>query len=226
MSEPVCVVVGIGPKNGEAFARRFATAGYKIALLSRSTKLSEPLARELGGRAYACDASDAPALAQTFAKIGDELGPPEVLVYNAGSGTWKDFEDTSVEDLERAFRINTTGLLVAGQAVVPGMRARKRGAIIVVGATASLRGKPMTTSFAAGKAAQRSLAQSMARRLWPEGIHVALLIVDGAIGDAGVDNDGKRLDPQAIAETAYQLTQQPSSAWSFELDLRPRAEPW
>lgn len=231
MAKPVCVVVGIGPKNGASFVRRFHEAGYRVAMLSRTTDLSEALAKELGdGKAYACDVSDADAVVRTFAQVRTDLGDPEVLVYNAGSGAWKAFDETTTSDLERALRINAVGMMVAAQSVLPAMRKARKGSIVVVGATASLRGKPMTTAFAAAKAAQRSLAQSMARQFWPEGVHVSLLIIDGTIGDAGAaaSDDGKvkRLDPRDIAETALQLTRQSRSAWSFEVDVRPKDEPW
>ncbi|HET6338021.1 MAG TPA: SDR family NAD(P)-dependent oxidoreductase [Polyangiales bacterium] len=229
MKKPVCVVVGIGPKNGEAFARTFHRAGYRLAMVSRKTDLSGQLASELGAddaKAYACDASNARELIATFATIQAELGAPDVLVYNAGSGSWKSFDETTAEELERSFRINALGLMTAAQAVLPEMRKAKRGSVLVVGATASLRGKPMTTAFAAGKAAQRSLAQSMARQFWPEGIHVSLLIIDGRISAPGGSQEGKYLDPQDIASAALSLTQQPPSAWSFEVDLRPKNESW
>ena len=232
MAKPVCVVVGIGPKNGAAFARTFHEAGHRVAMMSRSTELSSRLAAELGqddARAYACDASSPEAVTATLRAVEADLGAPEVLVYNAGSGSWKGFDETSAEDLERAFRVNALGLMTAAQAVLPAMRRAKRGSIVVVGATASLRGKPKTTAFAAAKAAQRSLAQSMARQFWPEGIHVSLLIVDGAIGEAGAASAGEgvtRLDPRDIAVAARDLTRQPPSAWSFEIDLRPKNEPW
>jgi len=229
MSKPVCVVVGIGPKNGAAFARRFHEAGYRVALLSRKTDLSEKLVSELGdAKAYACDASDPASIEATFAKIRSEMGDPEVLVYNAGSGSWKKLEDTTAKDLEGAFRINALGLMIASQQVVPAMQKAKKGAIVVVGATASLRGKPMTTGFAAAKAAQRSLAQSMARQLWPEGIHVSLLILDGVVGEPGSAETkaSERLDPNDIALAAWQVTQQPPSTWTFELDIKPKSENW
>lgn len=227
MNKPVCAVVGIGPKNGASFARAFHEAGHSVAMLSRSTELSSALAAELGdAKAYACDASKPADIEQSFAAVRGDLGDPAVLVYNAGSGSWKGFDATSTEDLERAFRINAIGLLNAAQQVLPAMRAAKRGNIIVVGATASLRGKPMTTAFAAAKAAQRSLAQSMARQFWPEGVHVSLMIIDGQISDAGADTEGKRLDPRDIASAAVALTRQPASAWSFEVDVRPHREPW
>ena len=234
MAKPVSVVVGIGPKNGASFARELHAAGHRVALVSRTTELSQALVAELGdGKAYACDAGKPEEVAKTFAAIRADLGDPEVLVYNAGSGSWKGFDETTPADLERAFAINALGFMTSAQAVLPAMRAARRGSIIVVGATASLRGKPKTTAFAAAKAAQRSLAQSLARQLWPEGIHVALLIIDGMIGDAGgATNAGdgagtvKRLDPRDIAKAAVALVQQPVSAWSFEIDLRPKDEPW
>jgi NAD(P)-dependent dehydrogenase (short-subunit alcohol dehydrogenase family) len=229
MTKPICVVAGIGPKNGASFVRRFHQAGYRVAMLSRSTELSAALAKELGdAKAYACDVSDESAIKQTFAAIRTDLGDPEVLVYNAGSGSWKGFDATTSAELERALRINAVGLMIAAQEVLPAMRKVKKGSIVVVGATASLRGKPMTTAFAAAKAAQRSLAQSMARQFWPEGIHVSLMIVDGQIGDADMEvtETMKRLDPRDIADAAFQLTRQPTSAWSFEVDLRPKDEPW
>jgi short-subunit dehydrogenase len=230
MARPVAVVVGIGPKNGAAFVRAFHAEGYAVAMLSRSTEFSTRLASELGdARAYAVDASDAASLIDAFVKVRAEMGDPSVLVYNAGSGSWRGFDATSAEELEHAFRINALGLMVAAQQVLPAMRAAKRGSVVVVGATASLRGKPMTTAFAAGKAAQRSLAQSMARQFWPEGVHVSLLIVDGQIADAGGAGAGdevKMLDPNDIASAAVALTKQPRSAWSFEIDLRPKNEPW
>src|SRR3954468_17951836 len=113
MAKPVCVVVGIGPKNGASFARTFHENGYRVAMLSRSTDLSSKLAAELGSdaKAYACDASNPEQVVTTFAAVRADLGDPEVLVYNAGSGSWKAFDDTSVEDLERSFRINALGLM-------------------------------------------------------------------------------------------------------------------
>ena len=227
MAKPVCVVIGIGPKNGASLSRAFHAAGYAVAMLSRKTDLSGKLATELGdAKAYATDAANPEELTAALARVKKDLGDPEVLVYNAGSGSWKGFDETSVDDLERSFRINALGLMVSAQAVLPAMRAAKKGSIVVIGATASLRGKPKTTGFAAGKAAQRSLAQSLARQFWPEGVHTSLLIIDGGIADAGSSDGGTKLDPKDIADAAVAMTKQPASAWSFEIDLRPKNEPW
>jgi NAD(P)-dependent dehydrogenase (short-subunit alcohol dehydrogenase family) len=229
-SKPLCVVVGIGPKNGAAFARAFSRAGHQLALVSRRTELSAQLARELGdASAYACDVADPASVAQAFDAITAERGAPDVLIYNAGSGVWKSADELTPAEFELSFRVNALGLLTCAQRVLPSMRQRGRGQIVVIGATASLRGKPKTAAFAAAKAAQRSLAQSLARQLAPEGIHVSLLIIDGAIDDAGAPADAadaKRLRPEAIAAEALHLTQQDRSAWAFELDLRPLKETW
>ncbi|HEU4580256.1 MAG TPA: SDR family NAD(P)-dependent oxidoreductase [Polyangiaceae bacterium] len=230
MAKPLCVVVGIGPKNGAAFARKFSREGYQLALVSRQTELSQQLAKELGdASAYACDVADPVSVQRAFDAIRRDRGTPEVLVYNAGSGVWKTAEELTPAEFEQSFRINALGLLCTAQQVLPGMRERGRGQIVVVGATASLRGRPKTAAFAAAKAAQRSLAQSLARQCAPEGIHVALIIIDGVIDAAGAAADSpqaKKLRPEAIAEQAFHLVRQDRSAWTFELDLRPLHESW
>ena len=229
MTNPVCVIVGIGPKNGAAFARCFDRAGYRIALLSRSTSFSEGLVNELSeARAYACDAADPASVEAAFAQVRSDLGAVDVLIYNAGNGSWKDVEEITPEEFEQGWRVNSLGALVASQQIIPNMKAQAAGNIIFVGATASLRGRPNTAGFASAKAAQRSLAQSMAKHLGPQGIHVSLLIIDGGIDLPGATNaeQGKRLDPDDIATLAYYLTTQPRSAWTFEVDVRPNQENW
>ena len=229
MTNPVCVIVGIGPKNGAAFARCFDRAGYRIALLSRSTSFSEGLAEELSeARAYTCDAAEPASVESAFAQVRSDLGVVDVLIYNAGNGSWKDVEEITPEEFEQGWRVNSLGALVSSQLIIPDMKAQAAGNIIFVGATASLRGRPNTAGFASAKAAQRSLAQSMAKHLGPQGIHVSLLIIDGGIDLPGATNaeQGKRLDPDDIATLAYYLTTQPRSAWTFEVDVRPNQENW
>lgn len=233
MHRPVCVVVGVGPGNGAAFAHRFAEEGYTVALLARSTGYSSELAAELPDAVpFACDVTDAEAIAETFTAIERRLGPVGVVIYNAGSGTFGTPEDARVEDFERAWQINARGLLLVAQAVMPGMVQRGEGQIVVVGATASLRGKPMTTIFASAKAAQRSLAQSLARHLGPKGVHVSLIILDGMVDLPSTRarmkhmGDEDFMKPEHIARAAWGLTQQHRSAWTFELDLRPFGESW
>jgi NAD(P)-dependent dehydrogenase (short-subunit alcohol dehydrogenase family) len=233
MKKPVCVVVGVGPGNGAALARRFAAEGYALALLARSEELSAALARELGdARAYACDVAEPAALERTFAAIAAELGAVEVLVYNAGSGVWGTIAEVSAADFERAWRVNTLGAFVASQCVVPAMKQAGRGAIVFIGATASRRGNVKTLAFAPAKAAQRSLAESLARNLWPAGIHVAVVIVDGVVDLPTTRQrmpekpDDFFVKPTELAESVLQITRQPRSAWSFEVEVRPFKESW
>ncbi len=229
MPSSVCAIVGIGPKNGAAFARRFDSAGYRIALLSRSTTFSEELVEDLSdARVYTCDASDPASVEAAFSELQSDLGAVDVLIYNAGSGSWQTVEEISALEFERGWRVNALGALVASQQVIPAMKKKGAGNIVIVGATASLRGRPKTTGFASAKAAQRSLAQSMAKHLGPQGIHVSLLIIDGAVDTPGSAEagEGRRLDPGDIASLAHYLTTQPRSAWSFEVDARPSQESW
>ncbi len=229
----VCVVVGVGPGNGAALARRFAKEGYAVALLARTTETSGPLAASLSGaRAYSCDATDAASVAQTFAAIERELGPVHTLVYNAGSGTWGTIEDIEVAAFEQAYRVNALGLLLAAKQVIPQMLGQGGGNIVVIGATSSRRGVARTAAFAPAKAAQKSLTESMARQLWPKNIHVSLVIIDGVVDLPRTRQmlkdrpDDFFVAPDDLADTAFHLTAQPSSAWSFEVEARPFKENW
>ena len=233
MSRPVCVIVGVGPGNGAAMARRFSIEGYAVALLARSTDYSSQLASELEeSRAYACDVTDADQIRAAFAAIRADLGEVDTLIYNAGSGVFGSIEDTTAADFETAWRINALGAFLAAGEVIPAMKAAGQGNIILTGATASLRGGANFATFASAKAAQRSLAQSMARHLGPSGIHVAIVIVDGVIDLPRTRKmmpdrpDDAFLAPDAIADTIYRLTRQDRSAWTFELDVRPYSESW
>ncbi len=233
MSKPVCAVFGVGPGNGEAFARRFAEGGYAVAPMARRGDVIDPLAAELAdAHAYRCDAADAGDIERCFAEIRDDMGEVETLIYNAGSGIWGSVEEVSAEDFETCWRINAHGAFVASQQVIPAMKAAGRGNIVMIGATASRRGGAKSAAFAAGKAAQRSLAESMARHLWPAGIHVSLVIIDGVID---LERTRKRMPDKPgdfflqaadIAETVWQTTRQNRSAWSFEVEARPFGENW
>lgn len=230
---PVCVVIGIGPGNGAALARRFAADGYAVALLSRSTEESSALARSLAGaRAWSCDVADPAAVDRVFGEIESELGAPEVVLYNAGSGVFGTLDDVSAADFENAWRVNALGGFVVGKRVATAMRRAGRGAIVFVGATASRRGGARAAAFAPAKMAQRGLAESMARHLWPAGIHVCLIVIDGVVDlprtrqrMAGKP-DEFFVKPDDVAATAAWLVQQPRSAWSFEVEARPFGETW
>jgi NAD(P)-dependent dehydrogenase (short-subunit alcohol dehydrogenase family) len=229
----VCVVVGVGPGNGESLARRFAADGYAVALLARGGQLTTRLAAELpGARAYFCDVADAASVTSAFTRVRADLGEVDVLIYNAGSGVWGNIESVSPDDFERSWRVNTLGFFLTSREVIPAMKSRGDGAIVAVGATASRRGVAGTAAFAPAKMAQRGLAESMARHLGPSGVHVCLIIVDGVVGGpATLARYPERpkdtfIDPNAVADIAAGLVAQHRSAWSFEVDARPFNEKW
>lgn len=233
MTKPVCAIVGVGPGNGAAFARRFSKGGYAVALMARRRETTDALAAELpDAQAWTCDAGDAGGTERCFAEIRDRMGGVETLIYSAGAGIWGSVEEVSAEDFETCWRTNAYGAFVASQQVIPAMKAAGQGNIVMIGATASRRGGAKSAAFAAGKAAQRSLAESMARHLWPAGIHVSLLIIDGVIGlertRARMPDKPEDFFLQAadIAETVWQTTRQSRSAWSFEVEARPFGENW
>ncbi len=233
MSKPVCVVLGVGPGNGAAIARRFAREDHSVALLARAREYTDSLAAELGNaRVYTCDAIDLDALKRVFTQIRQDLGEIDVLIYNAGPGTWGTVEEVSAGDLETAWRVNVLGAFAAAREVIPHMKQHAVGSIIFIGATASRREAARAAAFAQAKAAQRALAESMARHLWPAGIHVALVVIDGVVDLPRTRErmpnkpDNFFVKSEGVAETVYWLTQQPRSAWSFEVEARPFGEVW
>ena len=233
MTKPVCVIVGIGPGNGAAFARRFARDGYAVALLARQREASQELAAALpDARAWSCDVGDAASVQRTFDAIRGELGDPEVVIYNAGSGAFGSFDDVTAVDFEASWRVNALGGFLVAKQVVPAMKRAGRGNLVFVGATASRRGAARTAAFAPAKAAQRSLAESLAKHLGSAGIHVSLIVIDGVVDLPRTRQrmpdkpDDFFVQPDDVAATAAFLVQQPRSAWTFELEARPFGETW
>lgn len=233
MTDRVALVAGVGRGTGGAVARRFAAGGYRVALVARS----EPRLREFegalpGSLALPCDITDPADLDAMLARCRAELGEPDVVIHNAARGSWGSFLDIDPADIEQNFQVNTMSLLHLARAVAPAMIDRGEGAIIVTGNTSAWRGKPDFSGFAPTKAAQRILAEAMARELGPKGIHVAYVVIDAIIDlrwtrrrnpDLPEDRYAK---PDDIAETVYQTAHQPRSAWSFNVELRPFTEPW
>jgi NAD(P)-dependent dehydrogenase (short-subunit alcohol dehydrogenase family) len=230
----VAVVLGVGPGLGAALARRFAQ-GYAVALNARSPEYIQTLAKEIqdaGGRALAipADVGERSQVEAAFATIRERLGPPAVLLYNAGSGTWGTITDITPEQYESAWRVNAYGAFLSAKAVAPDMIARGHGVMFFTGATAGVKAGPKSVAFGPAKFALRGLAQSLARDLGPKGIHVAWINVDGVINIPGrraqfshlAEDD--LLKPEAIAETYWHLVHQDRSAWTQELDLRPFKE--
>ena len=233
MTKPVCVIVGVGPGNGASFARKFHQQGYQVVILARNEAYLAELSRQLDGAPfYSCDVTKVTRVESVFQKILRQFGEVDTLIYNAGAGQFKNVEDTTVEELERSWQINTLGCFVACKQLLPAMIDAGRGNFVVIGATASLRGSANAAPFASAKAAQRSLAQSMARHLGPKGIHVSYVIVDGVIDLPRTRKhladmpDEFFLKPDDIAQSVFTLVRQPRSAWTFELDLRPFGEKW
>lgn len=223
----------MGPGTGRALAARFAAGGYRVALLARDATRLETMARDLpGSRAYACDVGDAAAVDTTVAAVIADFGVPSIVIHNAVRGTFGDFRSLDPTDLEANFRVNVMGLLHLARALADRMIAAGGGSLLVTGNTSALRGKPAFTGFAPTKAAQRILAQALARSLGPAGVHVAYLIIDAVIDvpwarDQFADKpDEFFAQPSAIADTAWHIAHQHRSAWSFDVELRPYGEIW
>lgn len=233
MSDKVCAIIGIGPGNGQALVRHFCAGGYKVAMLSRRadsfSELAEACSQATG---FTCDATNEDQVRQTFAKIESELGPVSVVVYNAGAGVFTNAEEASAADFEKSWKVNVLGLLLTAKAALPQFRKHEQASLIVTGASAAWRGRANTAPFASAKAAQRSLAQSLARQFGPEKIHVAYMVVDGVVDlprtrESMPDKpDSFFIKPEGVAELAWTLVHQPQSAWTFEADVRPFGEEW
>lgn len=229
---PVAVVVGVGPGLGASLARRFAQ-GYAVAITARNAQYLQSLAGEIratGGQVLEvpADIGDRAQVEAAFKMIRERLGPPEVLLYNAGSGTWGTVADITPEQYEHDWRVNAYGAFLSAKEVVPAMSARGRGVILFTGATAGVKAGAKSVSFGPAKFALRGLTQSLARDLGPKGIHVAWINVDGVIDIPGRRyaqlKDEDLLKPDAIAETYWHLAHQDRSAWTLELEVRPFKE--
>ena len=232
MKQKICVVTGIGPGLGSAYARRFAQGGYRVALLGRTQSTLEKYASEIEGSIpVVCDVSQSESVRLAFETVREQLGIPSVVVHNAGSGVFKDFLSTTEDELQSSLSVNVGGLFHVAKQAIPDM-LEDGGSIIVTGATASWRGSPKTSVFAAAKGGQRWLAQALAKEFAPQGVHVSYLIIDGLVDmprtRAWMPNRDKTefIAPNAVADMAWYLAHQPPGAWTFELDARPAPEKW
>ncbi|MBH61888.1 MAG: short-chain dehydrogenase [Alphaproteobacteria bacterium] len=227
------LVVGAGPGFGAAVAHRFANAEMPVAVSTRTQATVDGLAGEInasGGnaRAYAADATDEDAVENLFDRVEKDLGPIDVAVYNAGAFSRSPVVETSAQEFMDCWRIGCFGGFLVGREAARRMLARNRGTIILTGATAALRGSANFVNLAVGKFGLRALAQSMARELGPEGIHVAHVIIDGVIAAEHRDQTSTTADDvlsaEAIAQTYFEIHSQHRSAWTLEVDLRPYVE--
>src|SRR5947199_10824002 len=228
MPEKICVVAGVGPGTGAALSRRFAAGGYRVAMLARDAERLATLQREIeGSRGYAVDVTDAARVKEVVERIGSDLGTPSVLVHNAVSGHFGEFLEVAPEALEQTFRTNVLSLMLLGQAIAPRMLAAGRGAIIVTGNTSAWRGAASFAAFAPSKAAQRILAQAMARSLGPKGIHVAYVVIDAVIAVPWTrrvlaSNPEEIFARSAgIGDAVDHVAHQDRSTWTFDGGLRP-----
>lgn len=233
MADPVCVVSGVGPGTGTALVRRFAAEGYRVAMLARTAKRLTELAAEVpSAKAYVCDVSDQSHVGAAMDAVERDMGPPSVLIHNAVGGAWGTFAEIDPAVLNQNFQVNTMGLLYLARRVTPSMVAAGKGAVIVTGNTSAQRGRANFAGFAPTKAAQRILAEAMARDLGPKGVHVAYIVIDAVIDVPWARERFKTkpddffIAPAAIADEAWHLANQPRSAWSFNVELRPFGETW
>lgn len=231
---PVALVSGVGPGTGAAIARRFARGGFAVALLARNKERLDELEHEIdNARGYVCDVTDEAQVEATVRQVSSELGAPRILVHNAVGGAFGTFLEIEPDVLLQNFQVNTMALLHLARRTAPAMIEAGEGAIIVTGNTSALRGKQKFAGFAPTKAAQRILAETMARDLGPRGVHVAYVVIDAVIDvewtramfskPAG---DPFFIQPSAIAEEVWHVAHQERSCWSFNVEVRPFGENW
>jgi NAD(P)-dependent dehydrogenase (short-subunit alcohol dehydrogenase family) len=222
------LIVGVGEGLSASLARLFARQGIRVALAARSVEKLGALCSETNARAFACDATNAEEVERLFGLVEREINAPDIVVYNASGRSRGAFVDLVPAEVAQAIAVSAFGGFVVAQQAVKRMLPNKHGAILFTGASASVKGYPQSAPFAMGKFALRGLAQSMARELSPQGIHVAHFVIDGGIRSATRVETPERpdsmLDPDAIAQSYWNVLQQPRSAWSWELEVRPWVE--
>src|SRR6202166_1198614 len=231
--KPVAIVTGVGPATGSAIVRRFSAGGFRVVALARSAERINALATTLPDvHAITCDVSGENEVRAAVAEVRQRFGPPEVLVHNAVGGGWGNFQQIDPQMLRSNFEVNVMGLLYLAREVAPDMVKRGKGAILVTGNTSSIRGRANFAGFAPTKAAQRILAESIARELGPAGVHVAYVLIDAVIDlewtrkrFADAPNDFF-ITPAAIADEIWHVAHQDRCAWSFNVEVRPFRETW
>jgi NAD(P)-dependent dehydrogenase (short-subunit alcohol dehydrogenase family) len=222
------LIVGAGSGLSASLARLFSREGLRVALAARNSEKLGSLCAETGARAFRCDATNPDQVAQMFAAVEAATGAPDVVVYNASARARGPVAELVPAEVERALMVSAYGGFLVAREAAARMFPKKHGAILFTGASASVKGYPLSAPFAMGKFALRGLAQSMARELAPQGIHVGHFVIDGAIRNPGrtepPDRPDSMLDPDAIAASYLHLLQQPRSAWAWEIELRPWVE--
>jgi NAD(P)-dependent dehydrogenase (short-subunit alcohol dehydrogenase family) len=231
---PVVLVTGVGPGTGAAISRRFSQGGYGVAMLARTRERLDALQRELpNAKGYPCDVTDENQLDSVIEAVRRDLGTPKVFIHNAVGGAFANFMEVDPRVLDRNFQVNTMALLYLARRLAPAMIEAGEGAIVATGNTSALRGKPNFAGFASTKAAQRILAESIARELGPKGVHVAYVVIDAVIDlewtramASKPARDPFFIQPSAIADEIWHVVHQDRSAWSFNVEVRPFRETW
>jgi NAD(P)-dependent dehydrogenase (short-subunit alcohol dehydrogenase family) len=222
------LIVGAGEGLSASLARLFAREGIRVALAARGIEKLGALCSETGAKAFACNATEAGDVERLFGLVEREIAVPDLVVYNASGRARGAFVDLVPDDVAQAISVSAFGGFLVAQQAAKRMLPKRHGAILFTGASASVKGYPQSAPFAMGKFALRGLAQSMARELSPQGIHVAHFVIDGGIRSAARAEPGDKpdsmLDPDAIAASYWSVLQQPRSAWTWELELRPWVE--
>ena len=222
------LIVGAGDGLSASVARAFHGAGMKIALAARNTDKLAALAETTGAATIACDASDPASVEAMFEATDAAIDAPDVVVYNPSARVRGPLVDLDPEGVRNAIAVSAFGAFLVAQQAARRMTAAGKGAILLTGASAGVKGFPQSASFAMGKFALRGLAQSIARELQPQNIHVAHFVIDGAIRNPGrrepADQPDSMLDPDAIARTYLATLEQDRSAWAWEIELRPWVE--
>lgn len=222
------LIVGAGTGLSASLARLFVKHGLTVALAARTIKKLAPLCAETGASAFICDAGSPNSVAGLFAAVDTAIGIPDVVIYNASGRLRGPIETLDPTGVAKALEVSAFGGFLVGQQAAQRMIPRGHGAIMFTGASASIKGFSQSAPFAMGKFALRGLAQSMARELAPQGVHVAHVVIDGGIASTNrnvvSDVPDSLLSPDDIAQTYWQIMLQPRSAWTWEIELRPWVE--
>jgi NAD(P)-dependent dehydrogenase (short-subunit alcohol dehydrogenase family) len=224
----IALIVGAGPGLSASLARLFSRERMRVVVAARNTEKLADLSAETGAQTFACDAVDPDQVARLFEEVEGRIGAPDVVVYNASGRLRGPLVKLVPAEVEHALGVSAFGAFLVAQQAVRRMLPKGSGAILFTGASASVKGYAQSAPFAMGKFALRGLAQSMARELAPQGIHVAHFVIDGAIRNPGrteaPDKPDSMLDPDAIAATYLHVLRQPRSVWTWEIELRPWVE--